>query len=217
MIKKESNIPQNTKFVRSSGKKGQSLFHMFIINFAEKDIQSIASNHNRYLSYINKVKDDRLLVMVSFLSLQDALSTLLKSYIPEYEKLELRYLSQMVKQARSLNLIPSYLLDAASIINTIRNKFAHNIEIDNFDSLEAKEKEDLTRLFRHLNPEDDIRTTPISDRFSIMVENLLIIFGVYASNLNVAREYIYSNDFRQKMKEIAKSKFPRRNRGLNSN
>ncbi|MFC2021400.1 hypothetical protein ACFLU1_06455 [Chloroflexota bacterium] len=209
MVRKANNIPQNALFVRSSGKIGQSLFHFFIVNFAEKDIESIRRNYKRYLSYVNNVKDDRLLVIVSFLSLEDTLSTLLRSYIPKYEKLGLRTFSQMVNQVRALKLIPSYLLDAASIINVIRNDFAHDIEIDNFDSLKSNHKQELTRLFRYLNPQDNVRNTPISHRFSTLVENLLNIFGVYASNLSVAREYIYSKDFREKMKEIAKSNYPR--------
>ncbi len=43
--------------------------------------------------------------------------------------------------------------------------------------------------------------------FSELVSNTVMTLGVYASNLKIAKDYIYSDDFLQKIEEIVKSNY----------
>ena len=51
---------------------------------------------------------------------------------------------------------------------------------------------------------DDVNSQSLASMFSTIVIGLLICFGAYASNLKVAKEYIYSDEFFSKIKQIAK-------------
>jgi len=204
----KNNNSGNAKPFKGSGKKGQSLFHTFIIEVVEKELSLISDNYIRQLSYIQKAKDDRLLAIVGALTIEDALDILLKAYIPEYKIFydngRMSFYVK-IKLAQSLKLIPVHLLEAVTIIHGIRNQFAHNLHQDDFGSLPEKKKDGLVKIFKKLNPEDDANTYSPSKMFSTTVSGLLVCFGVYASNLKLAKEYIYSDDFSLKIKEIVKS------------
>ena len=192
------------KLVISSGKKGQSLFHVFLIDVVKKEIKLISDNYDRHLSYLGKAKDDRLTAIVGLLAVEEALDSLLRAYIPKYGILDFTMVTK-VNLARSLKLIPEHLLEAADAIRIIRNEFAHELHKDDFNSLTLKVKDRLIKIFTEMHPDDDVNSYSIFDIFYTTISSLLVCFGAYASNLKVAKEYIYSDDFFLKIKEIVKS------------
>ncbi len=207
-MKTTNNNSESPKLTDISGKKGQSLFHAFITRVAGKDLKLMSDNYERQLDYIKRAKDDRLLAIVGALTVEDALDILLKAYIPEYKIFyddgRMSFYVK-IKLAQSLKLIPLHLLDATEIIHRIRNKFAHNLHQSDFNSLPEKTKDGLVKIFKKISPEDDANSCSTSEMFSITVTGLLIGFGVYASNLKLAKEYIYSDEFFLKIGERFKN------------
>ena len=198
----------NAKPFKGSGVKGQSLFHTFIIQVAEKELKLINENYIRHLSYIRKAEDDRLLAIVGALAVEEALDSLLRAYIPEYKILDdkdrLSFYVK-IKLARSLKLIPTHLLKAVDTIREIRNEFSHKLHKDDFNSLAKGKKDRLIKIFKELHPDDDVNSYSTPHIFSTTISGLLVSLGVYSSNLRLAKEYIYGDDFFLKIKEIAES------------
>ncbi len=73
---------------KGSGKKGESLFPNFFTQAVSKEVELIDENYTKYLSYIRRAKDDRLLAIVGALAVEEALDSLLRAYIPKYEILQ---------------------------------------------------------------------------------------------------------------------------------
>ncbi|MFH1383142.1 MAG: hypothetical protein ABIH70_09685 [Chloroflexota bacterium] len=193
---------------KGSGMKGESLFHTFIINVVARELEVISANYGKRLSYISKAKDDRLLAVAGALAVEDALDSLLIAYIPKYKILkDNKDITFAIKTdlMRSLKLIPAHLLRAVEVIRKIRNEFAHELHIDHFDLISTRNKDELTRIFIELHPEDDANSYVLSRMFGTIISGLLACFGAYASNLRLAREYIYSEDFQGQIREIIKA------------
>lgn len=199
---------RKAKPFKGSGKKGESLFHNFFIEAVakEKEVELINKNYTRHLSYIRRAKDDRLLAIVGALAIEEALDSLLRAYIPKYKILQDKRLNIPMKidLVHSLKLIPAHLLGAVAVIGKIRNEFAHELDKDDFNSVSVKMKDKLIKIFKELHPENNINSYSISMMFSTTISGILASFGAYASNLKLAKEYIYSDDFLLKIQEIVK-------------
>lgn len=185
--------------------KGECLFPKIYIQLIEKEIKLINENYTRYLNHIRKANDDRLLAIVGALAVDDALDSLLKSYIPKYEQTFERdntSFALKIKLARSLKLLQTRALKLIDIIRGIRNDFAHNLDIYHFDSIDKKKKDKLIKIFREVHPDDDYQSYSISKMFSIAVTDMFAILSAQATQLKVAKEYIYGDDFQLKIREI---------------
>ncbi len=193
---------------KNSGKKGESLFPNFITKAAARELELINKNYTRHLSYMSRAKDDRLLAIVGALAVEEALDSLLIAYIPDYKVLHREdhdiTFSMKMNLMRSLKLIPSHLLDTVDIIGKIRNEFAHELDKDDFNSVSVKKKDKFIKIFKELHPKDDVNNYSMSYMFDTTIRGILVCFGAYASNLKIAKEYIYSDGFFQKIGEIVK-------------
>jgi len=158
---------------------------------------------------MSRAKDDRLLAIVGALVIEEALDSLLIAYIPKYKILHREdhdiTFAMKIKLVRSLKLIPAHLLNAVDVIRDIRNEFVHKLDKDDFNSVSVKRKDKLIRICKELHPEDNVNSYSISYMFDTTIRGILVCFGAYASNLKLAKEYIYSDDFFLKIKEIVKS------------
>ena len=193
-------------FINIEGKKGESLFTRAVIWFIQEDFKRIREQYEGYQKLIEGAKEERLLALIGALSMEEALDLFLGAYIPDYHSLEKQRdftLFLKIELARSLQLIPAHIFDAASLINVVRNKFAHNLSIDCFDSLDIGTQEKLKQ--KHGQFFTDISPT-IKDMFIGIVNAVIIGLGVYACHVKAARKYIYSDDFRQQLVGRIKAK-----------
>ncbi len=196
------------EYVRGSGEKGDSLFHILILNIVAKDIELLNERYTKHLILLREAKDERLQAIVGSLAVEDVLDSLLEAYIPKYNKYlkknEDFTFSLKTELARSLKLIPTHLINAIDIIRQTRNEFAHNLDIQNFDALPERRKTDILKRAHNIHPEDNI-DEPLSIIFGELVSSLLAIIGAYSTNVKVARDYIYSDDFYEVIREKAKN------------
>ena len=205
-----NDMPEGAPIKNIEGKKGESLFRHPIIWFVEKDIKLIREQFERYKKFVEAAKEERLLVLIGALSMEEALDLFLGAYIPGYKRVSEKKdftLSMKIEIALSLRLIPSHILNAADLIRAIRNEFAHNLSIDCFDSLdEEKFKKKLIVRSQALFPNDRNTNRAVKDTFTAVVEGVIIALGIYASHVQSAKEYIYSDDFGKELVKRIKEK-----------
>jgi hypothetical protein len=202
------DMPEGVPTINIEGKKGESLFDHPIKWFVERDIKLISEQFERYKKFVEEAKEERLLALIGALSIEEALDLFLGAYIPNYSRIEderdfTLYLK--IQLAYSLKVIPSHILDAAALINNVRNKFSHELKIDRFDSLDNGTKENL-RQKHGTFVSNDKTSHAVKDTFIFVVEFVIIALGVYASQVQSAKEYIYSDDFGKELVRRIKEK-----------
>ena len=141
--------------------------------------------------------------------MEEALDFFLGAYIPDYRKLE-KQLSLSIKNkihlARSLRVVPAHILDAADLINNVRNRFAHNLKIGCFDALDSGNKGNLKQKHGVFFPDDRNTGLTFTDMFAKVTDGVIIGLEIYASHLKIARDYIYSEDFLNELSKRIKGK-----------
>ena len=202
-------LEEGKHFINIEGKKGESLFRRPIIWFIQKEFERIKEQYESYQKLIEGAKEERLLVLISALSMEEALDLFLAAYIPDYHRLEKQRdftLFIKIELARSLRIIPVHILDAAALINSVRNKFAHDLKIDCFDSLNSGTQYNLKQKHGVVFSDSTNTSPKIKVTFISIVEAVIVGLGIYSSHLRVAKEYIYSDDFAQRLVERIKAK-----------
>ena len=201
--------PAGAPIINIEGKKSESLFRRPVIWFIQEDFKHIKEQYEGYQKLIEGAKEERLLALIGALSMEEALDLFLAAYIPDYHRLEKQRdftLFIKIELARSLRIIPAHILDAAALINSVRNKFAHDLKIDCFDSLDSGTQDNLKQKHGVFFPDNTNVSLTVKDMFIHIVEALIVGLGIYASHLRTAKEYIYSADFSQQLVERIKAK-----------
>ena len=104
-------------------------------------ISDIYKKIDNVFGHVDTLKDDRLLVLTSALLIENAVEALLSAISPGFDKLLSRStftFSMKLEVAKAMKLIPFKVLNNADFIRDIRNKFAHKLEIESFESLGEK-------------------------------------------------------------------------------
>jgi hypothetical protein len=201
------NVPEGASIINIEGEKGKSLFYLPVKQVVEEDVERISEQYKRYSELVEKAKEERLLAVLGALSVEEALDLFLGAWIIDYVRLEKQrdftfYLK--IELLRSLRIIPIHILDAVTLINSVRNKFAHEIKIDCFDSLDNGTKEILKQKHKMFFPKDKDTSITVKKMFIAIVEGVLIALGIYTTHVKFARNYIYSEDFIKKLDEYIK-------------
>jgi hypothetical protein len=195
-------------FLNIEGIKGESLFYKPIVWFIAPDFEKIRKQFIRHKKFIEQTKEERLLSIVAALSVEEAMDLCLRSYIPKYQaKLEgTRDFSFFLKiqLARSLCLIPGHILNGADLIREIRNKFAHDLDIEGFNFLGNEFNDRLKEMFHKFTPERDPKSIAVKDLFVNVAMCVIVGLGIYASHAKAAREYIYGKDFLKQLEDLMK-------------
>ncbi len=202
-------MPEGAPIINIEGKKGGSLFHRPVIWFIQEDFKRIKEQYDGYQKLIEGAKEERLLTLIGALSMEEALDLFLGAYIPDYPRLEKQRdftLFIKIELAHSLRIIPAHILDAATLINSVRNKFAHELKFERFDSLDIGTQDNLKQKDHVFFPDDINTSLTVKDMFIHIVEAVIIGLGIYASHLRTAKEYIYSADFSQQLVKRIKAK-----------
>jgi len=140
---------------------------------------------------IEGAKEERLLALVGALSMEEAIDLFLGAYIPDYPHLEEQRdftLFIKIELTRCLRVIPKHILDAAVLINNIRNKFAHELRIERFDSLDIGTQDNLKRKHGAFFPDGTRISLAVKDVFAGIVEAIIVGLGIYASHLKVTSD-----------------------------
>lgn len=102
----------------------------------------------KHVENFNNYKEDRNAVIYFALFIENEVDKIILILFPDFDfyfSKKSTFISQKLKILDSFKLFPKQILKSARCINNIRNEFAHNIKIENFDdleSLEGKRKKD---------------------------------------------------------------------------
>ena len=179
-----------------SGPEGESLFSTPLMKFFR---------HNPLPELFRKVdglEDDRLLAIVTALIVEDRIDAALRSFLPRYtrltEKSEFTF-SLKIALLEGLGMIPSKLLNAATLVRKIRNEFAHDLEIQSFTQLEQKLLNQLKTL--RSNVYGDVADTERRPKATLAEEYKALAFfcitglDAYRANLAYLYAHIFNNSF----------------------
>ena len=163
---------------------------------------------------LTKLKEDRAIVLVGALFVENAVDQLITSIIPDFSKVNKRKeitFSVKIDLAKALNMAPSSILNCADRIRDIRNEFAHNIELETFDDLDERHYDSLkAHLYKYLPnnaPEKKtIDNYSFYELFRDATENTVLNLLIYAWNINVLNEYIRTDEFMQNLIKYFKDK-----------
>jgi len=91
---------------------------------------------------LNKLEDDRSFVILSVTIIEYQIDKFLETLIPKSQILitDKTGIFQKIKTIEAFNLIPNHFIEMIDIMRIIRNDFAHNFEIDNFEDFKKTSK-----------------------------------------------------------------------------
>ena len=178
-----------------SGKKGESLFHEPLMRFfRENPIPEL-------LGKTSSLKDDRLLAIVSALVIEDRLDKALSSFLPRYERLNDSgfNVARKIALMDALALIPSRILDVASLFQKIRNEFAHNLDLEFFEDLAPKfitsVKDNHHDILSALSASDNKADSTFTEKYKFLGFFCVVGLDSYCENLSYLRTHIETPEF----------------------
>ena len=192
---KSSHHEKTEKYTYLRGKRGQSLFYRPVMQAVERDFSIISDKFLKYRKLVEQAEEERLIAIIGTLSLEESLDSILKEYIPDYKTIDDFSFLSKINLMLSLRLIPKHLLYAIDLARIVRNRFAHNLSIGHFDSLDKETKSTLRATHKELFPGDGNNNEELKDIFMKIVESVVIGLGIYASHVKTAKEFIYSKEF----------------------
>ncbi len=157
-----------------------------------------------FFKRLNEIKDDRSFVILASSVLEYQIDRFLKAFIPNHKLLvnDRTNFVTKINLIRAFNLIPEHFPDMLDNIRNIRNDFAHNLKIDNFNDANKSEKlpkhiEEMKKLWN--NYQNDMRywneDKPLQlmykDIWSVCIEGL----RVFESNIRLFRQETEKKEF----------------------
>ena len=202
-------VSKDEPIINIEGKKGESLFYHPVMWAIKGDFERIEGRFEDYKKLIEPTKEERLLALLGTMCMEEALDLFLGAYIPKYNRLKSQRdftLFLKIELGSSLRVVPAHILGAATLVNSIRNKFAHELKIDCFDSLDSGTKDNLKQKHRVFFPNAKKPSITVKDAFIEILETVILGLGIYTPHLKTAKEYIYSKDFLNEIDNRMKSK-----------
>jgi hypothetical protein len=208
-MKLVASVPEDGKRINIEGRKGESLLYHPVIWVIEQDFNRIKEQNERHNEFMRRAKEERLLALVGALLVEEALDLLIGAYIPDYSRLKVSgkfTLFLKTELARSLRIIPQHIIESVALINTVRNKFAHELTLESFDRLDVGTKNSLKDGCEVFYPGDEFSGKTVGEQFKGVVFCVIIALAVYAPHLRAAREYIFSEAFVRELDRLMKEK-----------
>lgn len=173
-----------------SGEKGKSLF---IEQFDFWKHIEWNNDMPEYFQRLNKIEDERSFVILSASLLEYQIDKFLKAFIPKYKVLVNDNTKLRIIEA--FNLIPNQFVQMSDNVRNIRNKFAHSLQIDNFQQLEEVKPDLITEMKRLWNKyENDMTFWKLENSLVFMFKDICrtAIEGihVYEYNISLFRQYL---------------------------
>jgi len=104
-------------------------------------ISAVVDSFVQAIKHLEGVEDDRAIILVCALLLENSVDTCLKAVGPKYHQIEKDRdvtFSMKTRVLKVLCLVPPKLIDGIWPIRKIRNEFAHTLSIRSFDQVNAK-------------------------------------------------------------------------------
>ena len=189
--------PKPEDMINITGPEGETLFWHAKAWIAPGQSQLQAEIDDMW-SHIGDLPDDRLVVLVGALCIENSIDALLGAIGPGFRTQDGAdfTFSSKIKIARSLRMLPARILNSCDLIRQIRNEIAHNLEIKEFSHLDQKY---LQRLGAHVTEFNTAERPPTGYRlwFRDLVSFTTLSLIVYSNQVERLREYLGTSVFRE--------------------
>lgn len=159
---------------------------------------------------LSGLKEDRAIVLVAALFVENALDEYLTSIISDFPKIRDKKnmtFSLKIDLAKSLNLSPSHIFNCAHKIREIRNEFAHNIEIETFSDLVINHYDSIkAHLSNYVKDEKSFADFDFYGIFRDVTQNTVLNLKIYAWNNQKMNEYIRTGEFMKSLQEYTRAR-----------
>lgn len=198
--------PRPEEIVDITGPEGETLFwHLKGWLVARREHQ-IQARLDEMWAHYKEIADDRLLVVVAALCVEESVNALLQAIAPHFdqclEDTDFTF-SLRIRVARTLRLIPSRILTNCDLVRQIRNEFAHHLDVRAFGQLDPKKH--LQKLLPYVAafstaPRD---ASNHSQLFRDLVGFTLAALEAYTQQVTLLRKYLDTVGFREAFKDWA--------------
>jgi hypothetical protein len=139
------------------------------------------------LQYVKNLNDDRLLVLVSALIIENAIDGLLAAIMPGYEPLREKRdftFSMRIEIARALCLIPARILNCADFIRSLRNDVVHDLSIDRFDKFKPTQLQSMRDRLLSFTSEEQVESAEVFRYLATWTAVALYAYTIHVSQLD---------------------------------
>jgi len=187
--------------------KSEAVFYdtmIYPLSEAGKELKEIKSKLTAYFQHIAKLKDDRLLVLVANLLLENTVDNYLSAIMPAYEenisakKRDFTF-SSKICIAKALKLSPSQFLDGVNLVRKIRNEFAHNLKTETFDALPPKLIEKIETILKTYYPTKYPTEKSIQEQFKSLTLSTYIALNATIENIRSLNSFLRAEEFRHSL------------------
>jgi hypothetical protein len=196
------------KIINVEGPPGKSIFRRFSSWCLPKDAEDRFQHKidNEIFEPVSALNDDRLLVLVGALVVENTLDELLAAIMPGYKTLRDKKdftFSMRIEIARALQLIPTRILNCADFIRDLRNDFVHDLSLKGFEDLEQSKIQSLHDRLSGFTP---MKLEKIAEAFRMLVSYTAIALYGYTIHVSCLNDYMRSAKFGESLKSYVESK-----------
>jgi hypothetical protein len=196
------------KIINVEGPAGKSIFHRFMSWCLPKDVEHKFQHKidNEIFAPVSALNDDRLLVLVGALVVENTLDELLAAIMPGYKTLRDKRdftFSMRIEIARALQLIPTRILNCADFIRVLRNDFVHDLSVKGFDDLEQSKIQALHDRLSGFTPK---KFDKMAESFRMLVSHTAIALYGYAIHVSRLNDFMRSAKFSESFKTYIETK-----------
>jgi hypothetical protein len=173
------------------GNEGHSLWDKPLHKlFTQNDLPELFSKSDN--------EDMRINTLLTILVIENRLDHYLTLLLPKYKCITRPTLSTKIQIVKSFNLIPPEILSGCEILNRIRNKFAHDLDIIDISDINSSLLNDLSNhpKSESLSPQN---TTCYTQLYKSLKIYTIIALNNYLVNIEEFAKTIYSDDLKTTM------------------
>lgn len=183
--------------------KSEAVFYdttIYSLSKINKISEEMKSKIATYFQHVVELKDDRLLVLVADLLLENAVDNYLSAIMPAYKenitdkKRDFTFFSKICI-AKALKLSPSKFLNGADLVRRIRNEFAHNLETKTFATLKPKLIAEIEIILKTYYPTKSPTEKSIQEQFKSLTMNTYIALNATIENIRSLNSFLRDDVF----------------------
>jgi hypothetical protein len=193
------------------GEKGRTLFYKPLPIIA--DLGDWNSQVPEFFQRIEKSGDDRSYAILSAIIVEHHVVRMLKLVMPRFDDFakshELSF-SMKLDLLESIRLIPEHLVVCADTVRSVRNEFAHDLDIESLDGIRQSTKDKLKSAFNSIPDIEKISGTvgrkTVRETLSWVVQCAVIGVRIYESNVKLLMESIRSETFLRQLERTYRNR-----------
>lgn len=189
--------PPPEEILNFEGPPGESVFRRAMVwcmnGPPEAELQA---RIDKTMDQVKALNEDRLLVLVGALLVENAVDELLAAIMPGYKSVRGNRdvtFAVRIELGRALQLCPSRFFANAHVVREVRNDFAHDLSVDTFAKLRPGRVQSMRDALSKFNVRD-VAGKSDADVFKTFVVLLVLALQVYGIHVSRLNEFIRSKE-----------------------